>query len=130
MRFNTIYLPKRWAFRIHQQTVRDDFPPCRDGRVTDNIVVFNSTWLEGGVNIGPGTAAETFRFARNAWYCLDRPDRSAPTLPSREAEPLVGQDPQFVDAARCDFRLKASSPATGKGHAAPGAATVPAAGRE
>ena len=51
----------------------------------NNVVVFRSDqWGDGGVNIGPGTAAGTFRFARNLWYCEDRPGSSAPKLPVAE----------------------------------------------
>ena len=42
------------------------------------------------VNIGPGTAPETFVLARNAWYCLDAPERSRPRLPIPEAEGIAG----------------------------------------
>ena len=54
-----------------------------DALVTaDNLVVFRSDrWAEGGVNVGAGTASETFTFARNWWYCLDQPTRSRPQLP-------------------------------------------------
>jgi len=119
VRFNTIYQPRKWAFRILQETVRDDFTPSRNGRIEDNVIVFKSTqWFEGGINIGPHTAPETFTFARNAWFCVDAPAKSRPTLPSVEKDPLVGSDPLFVDPARHDFSLQPGSPAKGKGHTA------------
>ncbi len=119
VRFNTMYLPGRWALRILQETVRPDFVPCRHGVFTDNIIVFRSDqWAEGGCNIGPHTAPETFRFARNVWHCVDRPERSRPSLPSPEEEGLYGVDPQFENAEQGDFRLKPGSPATGRGHTA------------
>ena len=96
VRFNTIYKPQQWAMRILQETGTPDFLPSRNGRFEDNIVVFESNhWLEGGVNIGPGTKPDSFEFARNWWYCLDKPDRSQPTLPSTETKPTVGQNPQL-----------------------------------
>jgi len=124
--FNTIYLPQKWAFRILQETTRDDFTPSRSGLIANNIIVFKSTqWLEGGINIGPRTAPETFIFAGNAWYCLDDPAQSTPRLPSKEDSPLIGRDPLFTDPAKGDFSLQPASPAHGKGHtAAP--ATQPA----
>ena len=71
--------------------------PCRGGVVEDNLIVFRAdSWSEGGVNIGPGTAPESFRFARNAWYCEDRPDRSRPRLPVSETEGIYGQDPKTL----------------------------------
>lgn len=115
VRFNTIHLPKTWAFRILQQTAREDFTPCRNGRIEDNIIVFKSSWYEGGINVGPKTAPETFTFARNLWYCVDAPAKSAPRLPSKEQDGLIGKDPGFVDAAKGDFTVPAASPARGKG---------------
>ncbi|MCD6359317.1 MAG: right-handed parallel beta-helix repeat-containing protein [Armatimonadetes bacterium] len=119
VRFNTFYLPGKWVMRILQETREPGFVPCRNGVFTDNIVVFRSDrWGEGGVNIGPATAPETFSFARNLWYCLDRPERSRPSLPAAETDGLVGVDPQFVDPGNGDFDLKPGSPAEGKGHTA------------
>ncbi len=85
VRFNTIERPGRWVLRILQETTAPGFVACRNGEFSDNTVVFESTrWSEGGVNIGAGTAPETFKFARNWWYCADRPERSRPRLPTAE----------------------------------------------
>lgn len=120
VRFNTIYRPGRWAMRILQETTDAAFVPSRGGVFEDNIVVFRSDhWGEGGVNVGPKTAPETFRFARNVWYCEDRPERSRPTLPTKEVDGLVGKDPMFKDAEKGDFGLKSASPASGRGSTAP-----------
>jgi hypothetical protein len=60
--------------------------------------VFDSArWSEGGVNIGAGTAPETFKFARNWWYCTDRPERSRPRLPTPEIDGTYGRP---VEAAK------------------------------
>ncbi len=119
VRFNTIYLPGRWALRILQETTEPGFVPSRHGVFTDNLIVFRSDqWNEGGCNIGPNTAPETFTFARNFWYCSDQPDRSRPTLPTPEADGVYGLDPLFVDAGAGDFALQPGSPAAGKGHTA------------
>lgn len=116
VRFNTIYRPGKWAIRILQETTAPGFVPCRNGVFEDNIILFRSDhWFEGGVNVGPNTAPDTFRFARNVWYCEDRPDRSAPALPTPETDGVVGKDPLLRDPLAGDFRLKEGSPAAGKG---------------
>jgi hypothetical protein len=94
VRFNTIEVPGRWALRILQENRAAGFVPCRNAEFTDNVIVFESTkWSEGGVNIGAGVAPETFTFARNWWYCRDRPERSTPKLPTAEKEGVYGRDP-------------------------------------
>lgn len=95
VRYNTIIKPGRWALRILQENKAADFIACRNGRFTDNVIVFDSTqWAEGGVNIGGGTAPESFTFARNWWYCADRPERSEPKLPTPEADARHGRPPE------------------------------------
>ena len=112
VRFNTIVDPGRWALRILQETKEPGFVPSRRGKFTDNIIVFRSdAWAGGGVNVGPGTAPETFEFARNFWFCRDRPDRSAPTLPTPERDATHGTDPQLDK----DLHLAPKSPARGRG---------------
>jgi formylglycine-generating enzyme len=107
VRFNSIYHPKRWAVRILQENREPGFVPSRNGEFSDNLVAFDShDWGEGGVNIGPGTAPETFTFARNWWYCLDAPARSRPKLPVEEADGVYGKNPLFRDAEHGDVRLQ------------------------
>lgn len=96
VRFNTINSPERWAFRILQETTGAGFVPCRNGRFEDNLIVFRSDrWASGGVNVGGNTTPETFRFARNHWYCEDRPTASRPQLPTPEVEGVYGVDPKM-----------------------------------
>jgi hypothetical protein len=100
VRRNTIERPGRWALRILQENRAADFVACRNGEFSENTIVFGSTqWAEGGVNIGAGTAPDTFRFARNWWYCVDRPERSAPRLPTPEQEAVHGRDPRGAGPA-------------------------------
>lgn len=111
VRFNTIYRPGRWAIRILQETAATGFVPCRNGRFTDNLVVFHSTqWSAGGVNVGGGTAPGTFQFARNAWYCLDAPTRSRPSLPVAESGGTYGVAPQLWNGEAGDVRQRPGSP--------------------
>jgi len=116
VRFNTIYHPKRWALRILQETREPGFVPARGGVFADNLVVFDSRdWGEGGVNIGAGTAPESFTFARNWWYCLDQPSRSQPRLPVPEEGGVYGKAPGFRDPEKGDLRQTEASPARSAG---------------
>lgn len=111
VRFNTIHRPERWAIRILQETAAPGFVPCRGGKFIGNLVVFHSgQWASGGVNVGGGTAPGTFEFAGNAWYCVDAPGRSRPTLPVAEREGTHGVAPRFLDEAGGDVSQAADSP--------------------
>ncbi len=117
-RFNTVHVPGRWAARILQETRAEGFVPSRGGEFTDNIVVFRSDrWSEGGVNRGAGTEPESFRFARNVWFCEDAPlrTRELVRLPAEEKDGVFGRDPKFRDAAGGDLRLQPGSPAAKAG---------------
>jgi hypothetical protein len=86
--------------------------PCRRGTFTDNLIVFQSSSLRSAVNTGPGTAAESFTFARNAWCCEDAPQRSRQPirLPSPETDGRYGIIPTFTNSAKSDFSQSAASP--------------------
>jgi hypothetical protein len=120
VRFNTIYRPRRWVLRILQETRAPDFVPCRNGAFEDNIVAFRSDELRAAANVGSDTAPETFRFARNFWWCIDRPDRSRPSLPAAEKDGVQGTDPLFADAEKGDLSLRPGSPAAKAGAGAAG----------
>lgn len=60
VRHNTIYRPRRWAFRILQETRGPEFVPSRDGHFTDNLIAFRSGEMTAPGNIGPDTAPGTF----------------------------------------------------------------------
>lgn len=116
VRYNTIYRPRRWAMRILQETTAEGFVPCRNGEFSHNIVVFRSdAWSEGGVNVGGGTEAGTFRFEGNLWFCADAPARSKPKLPAEEKAGTYGTDPMLADPENGELRLKKGSPVTGAG---------------
>jgi hypothetical protein len=105
VRFNTFFRPRKWFFRILQET--PDFTPCRGGKFTDNLVAYRSYEIATPVNVGPGTAPETFEFARNYWYCIDDPARAPPRLPVAERDPAGEKDPML----REDLSLAERSPA-------------------
>jgi hypothetical protein len=119
VRFNTIYHPGQWPLRILQETTAAGFVPCRGGVFADNIVVFDAAVISTTVNVGVGTAPETFQFARNWWFAEDTPALSVPSLPVVEVGGVSGTDPQFVNAAGGDFHLRAGSPAAAAGAYAP-----------
>jgi hypothetical protein len=93
---NRIYRPQRWVLRILQETRDESFVPCRHGRFEDNVIVYRGDEVSGIVKIGPGTAPETFRFARNQWYREDRPEASHRLeLPTAEQDGKYGVKPEI-----------------------------------
>lgn len=103
VRHNTIYRPLRWVIRILRETSGEGFVPCRRGHFTDNLIVFRSDEMAVPVNVGPGTAPETFTLARNAWYCVDDPQRSRLNLPIPESEVFLGSIPGSGTPTRATF---------------------------
>ena len=82
---NTIVLPEKWILRILQETTDPKFKPCHDGLFENNLVIYDSR-VQVFVNIGPGTAPQTFTFRRNAWRDLD--GQRKPSLPTPETDGL------------------------------------------
>lgn len=119
-RHNTIYRPRRWVFRILQENRAEGFVPSRSGQFTDNLIVFRADELSTPLNIGGGTAAETFTVARNAWHCLDAPDRSQVRLPITEADGVYMKALMFLDAEHGDLRQRPDSELTRFGVREPG----------
>ncbi len=91
---NTILFPERWIFRILQETAAPDFVPCRNVRIAGNRVVFRRSQIRVEVNVGGGTAPETFAFEGNRWFAEDRPEASALRLPVEEKDGVHGSDPR------------------------------------
>lgn len=112
VRHNTIYRPKRWVFRILQESADARFVPCRNGKVEHNVVAFRSDEVREIVNVGGNTAPDTFAFSGNHWSCLDRPrdTRRLVRLPVAEKDAAHGEPPEFVDAARGDLRIPNHKP--------------------
>jgi hypothetical protein len=115
VRHNTIYRPRRWGFRILQETREPGFVPCRNGQFTDNLIGYRSDEMVLPLNVGDATDPQSFTVARNAWYCLDAPNRSRPKLPIPERDGLYGVDPHFRDAEHGDLRLRPDSPVRSAG---------------
>lgn len=113
---NTIIDPGKWAIRILLETTAAGFVPCRNGVFEGNLIVFSSNnWSAGGVNIGPGTDAGSFKFTRNWWFCKDRPNSSKPSLPTAERDGVYGRDPLLTVLSDGTARLAKDSPAKGFG---------------
>lgn len=115
VRHNTIYRPRRWAFRILQETREPGFVPCRGGVITDNLIVFRADEMAVPLNIGDATDPASFTMARNAWYCLDAPARSRPALPIPETDGAYGVDPRLGGDDHADLRIGADPPAPAPG---------------
>ncbi len=112
VRFNTFQNPGRWVMRVLQETSEPGFVPARRGVFSDNIVVFTVTnWASGGVNIGSGTEPQSFKFARNFWFCSDQPARSKPALPTVETNGIYGVDPLLTISTDGIGKVARHSPA-------------------
>ena len=91
---NTILFPEKWIFRILQETIEKGFAPCRNVFISSNRIVFRRSQVRDEINIGPNTAADSFRFEQNKWFAEDRPQESSPTLPSEEKDGIYSRDPR------------------------------------
>ena len=81
---NKIVRPEKWIFRILQETKEEGFLPCGNVRITGNQIVFRREDVSQELNIGAGTAPETFVFKNNVWHAEDAPGKSKPNLPVEE----------------------------------------------
>lgn len=93
---NRVNYPEKWIFRILQETTAEGFVPCRNVEVANNNFVFLRSNVRTEINIGPGTAAETFEFKGNNWFAEDQPGNSRPNLPVTETDATYGEDPREV----------------------------------
>jgi hypothetical protein len=123
---NTVVEPRTWIARILQESTDARFVPSRDGLYVNNLIVLNVGALRGGVfvNVGAGTAPETFTFGNNLWFALDRDDTwTGPALPDPippETGSVVQMDPLLVDRDADDYHLQPGSPAIAAGRALTG----------
>jgi hypothetical protein len=104
---NTIYRPRRWAFRILQENTDARFATCRNGKLVKNVIAFRSEEVRQVFNIGTGTAPETFALSGNVWYCLDRPDDTQRLVrpPVAETGGAYTVAPKFKNAEKGDVRI-------------------------
>lgn len=112
VRHNTIYRPRRWAFRLLQENTDERLVACRRGKVEKNVIAFRSDEMREILNIGGNTAPDTFEFSGNAWSCLDRPDdtRRFVRLPVVEKNGTFGGDLNFEDPPGKKLRIPGRKP--------------------
>lgn len=128
---NTVIDPQTWVARILQESTDARFVPSRDGLFVNNLVVFDTSVLRTFVNVGGGTAPETFTFANDLWFATDDASFAGPTLTDGippETGAVIQVDPELADPDAEDFSIPASSPAATAGRPLSDfGATVPAA---
>ena len=106
---NTIVLPEKWIGRILQETRDPQFKPSHDGVFEKNVVIFDErVGRPEFINIGPGTAPETWKFSGNAWY--DTAGNRRPRLPGTETGSVFQVDPLLVDAGQPTMRITSGDP--------------------
>jgi hypothetical protein len=119
---NTIIEPYTYIVRILQESQDARFVPSRSGYFINNIIVFNTADIRTYVNIGAGTAPETFTFGNNLWYALDNANFSGPNISSSipaETGSVIQQDPQ-INLVNENYAIPLTSPAAGNGRDVPG----------
>ncbi|WP_455207612.1 right-handed parallel beta-helix repeat-containing protein [Kaarinaea lacus] len=119
---NTIIEPRSYIVRILQERQEERFVPSRYGYFINNIILFNTSDIGSYVNIGGGTAPETFTFGNNLWYALDNANFSGPNIPSSippETGSIVQQNP-LIDLVNQNYAIPSNSPAAGHGRDVPG----------
>jgi hypothetical protein len=101
---NTIVLPEKWIGRILQENRGPQFKPSHDGIFAENLVVFDHRVGQPEfINVGPGTAPETWKFVNNAWY--DAEGARRPRLPGIETGSIYQADPQLIDLGQPTMRI-------------------------
>jgi hypothetical protein len=78
--------------------------PSRDGVFEKNVVVFDRrVGRPEFINVGPGTAPETWRFTGNAWFDTD--GNRKPRLPGTETGSVYQVDPKLVNIGKPTMRI-------------------------
>jgi hypothetical protein len=101
---NTIVLPKKWIGRILQENRDPRFKPSHDGVFAKNVVIFDRrVGRPEFINVGGGTAPETWKFLGNAWY--DTEGNRQPQLPGTETGSVYQVDPRLADVGQPTMRI-------------------------
>lgn len=81
-RYNMVLYPQAWAVRILRENRMEGSQPTRAGTYAQNLIVWRRGELRKAMNIGSGTAAHTFSFEHNRWYCTNGYPRGEQMFPS------------------------------------------------
>ena len=101
---NTIVLPNKWIGRILQETRDPRFRPSHDGVFEKNVIVFDGrVGRPEFINVGSGTAPETWKFIGNAWCDID--GNRKPRLPGTEIGSVHQVDPKLADVGKSTMRI-------------------------
>jgi hypothetical protein len=101
---NTIVLPGKWIGRILQETRDPRFKPSHDGVFEKNMVVFDRrVGRPEFINVGRGTAPETWKFDGNAWFDIE--GNRSPKLPGKETDSIRQVDPKLADIGKPTMRM-------------------------
>ena len=115
---NTVIDPTHWLIAILQETTSTneyEFVASGNNRIINNLFYYDRSALADPVHVGSNTDPDSFEFAGNFWYAHDDIERSRPALPVPETGGVAGEDPLFTNPVAGDYRLRASSPAIGRG---------------
>lgn len=114
---NTIIKPDKWVFRVLQENVDPQrFVLNGDNTFRNNLVVTDAR-LSAVANIGPDTRPESYTVDHNLWFDIDRPDVFRLEDIIFDARSVWALDPRLEDATGDEFKLRAGSPAIGRGRA-------------
>jgi len=106
---NTIVLPGKWIGRILQESNDPRFRPSHNGVFEKNVVVFDHrVGRPEFINVGAGTAPDTWKFLGNAWY--DTEGRRKPRLPGSERGSVYQVNPKLVNIGKPTMCITSPDP--------------------
>lgn len=112
---NTIYLPKRWTFRILQENTSSGLATCANNKIINNIVYRDNQMVSSEFNIGSNTSPTSFTISHNLWFHSQNTGYSGPAnIPVTDPAQLIA-NPMFINPTANNFGLQPGSPAIGSG---------------
>jgi len=104
---NLFYLPEKWLGRILQETKDPQFKRSQRGFFENNLVVTDER-VKMFINVGKGTAPETFVFQKNLWF---RPGGdNKPNLPTFEKDGIYAVDPMILEQSDGSIKINSADP--------------------